>query len=163
MILISKESKGSYNAVIANINQKVSSIIGMIEKLVSSSETNSSELESSLNSLTHQASNLKTYVEGLLNINKQLDAHMPDSCNYKWAYTETKYNCAEPSDCGDCSDCSDCSDCGDCGDCDNDCGNCYESCTYDCGESCTYDCGESCSYDCGESCTYDCGESCSYE
>ena len=101
MTLISKESKGSYNAVIANVNQKVDRIIEMIEKLVSSSENNSAELESKLNSLTHKASNLKTYVEGLLNINKQMDAHMPDDCDYSWAYTETNYDCNEQVDCGE--------------------------------------------------------------
>lgn len=101
MTLISKESKGSYNAVIANVNQKVDGIVEMIEKLVSSSESNSSELESSLNSLRNKASNLKTYVEGLLNINRQMDAHMPDSCEYSWSYTETNYDCNEQVDCGE--------------------------------------------------------------
>lgn len=101
MTLISKESKGSYNAVIANVNQKVDNVIEMIEKLVSSSEINSADLESKLSSLTHRASNLKTYVEGLLNINKQMDAHMPDDCDYSWVYTETNYDCNEQVDCGE--------------------------------------------------------------
>lgn len=101
MTLISKESRGSYNAVIANVNQKVDGIIEMIERLVSSSETNSSELESKLSALTHKASNLKTYVEGLLDINKQMDEHMPESCEYSWTYTETNYDCKEQVDCGE--------------------------------------------------------------
>lgn len=101
MTLISKESRGSYNTVIANVNQKVDNIIEMIEQLVSSSEVNSAELESKLSALTRRASNLKTYVEGLLNINKQMDEHMPDDCEYSWAYTETNYDCKEQVDCGE--------------------------------------------------------------
>ncbi len=101
MTLISKETRGSYNTVIANVNQKVSAIVDMVEKLVSTSEINSASLEDSLNTLIKRTNNLKTYVNGLLNINKQMDANMPDDCDYSWVYTDHEYDCLEQVDCGE--------------------------------------------------------------
>lgn len=103
MTLINKESRGSYNAVIANINQKVASLIDKIEALVSASEINSSNEEQELVRLNRVASNLRTYVSGLLEINKQMDAQMPDSCDYSWVYNECNecsFSCSE-DDCGE--------------------------------------------------------------
>jgi len=151
MTLITKEDKDSYNAVIANVNQKVSSLIDELDKLISTSESNAATEEDSFNTLIKKANNLKTYVSGLLTINKQLDANMPDSCNYKWVYTETEYNCAESSDCGE-----------DCGEGGEDCGEICNFCNDECGEPYS-DCSEPCSYYSGDSgdCE-DCGnwESC---
>jgi hypothetical protein len=175
MTLITKEDKDSYNSVITNVNQKISVLLGELEKLISESESNAADEEDSFNTLIKKANNLKTYVSGLLTINKQLDAQMPDSCNYEWVYTETEYNCAESSDCGeDCGDgCEDCSnDCTvycsnectfeDCSNCTFDCMDDCDYCAYDCNDN---DCGDACSDNCTfESCNEDCGEgSCTFE
>lgn len=118
MTLITKENKDSYNSVIANVNQKVSALLGELEKLISESESNAADEEDSFNTLIKKANNLKTYVSGLLTINKQLDAQMSDSCDYEWVYTETEYNCAESSSCGE---------------------GCSEECSDSCSDSCSYE------------------------
>lgn len=103
MTLITKEDKDNYNSVVTDINQKISGLVDKIESLVQLSEDNSMSASKQLNTLINKASKLKTYVDGLLVINKQLDAGMPDDCNYSWAYTETAYDCGESDACGELS------------------------------------------------------------
>ena len=141
MTLITKEDKDNYNSVVTDINQKISGLVDNLENLIKLSEDNSGKASEQLSVLIRKADKLKTYVNGLLVINKQLDANMPDSCSYEWVYTEAGYDCAEE---------------------DSACGEyCGNSCSYDSSESCSYsgdDCGD-CSYsgdDCGESsCTFE--------
>lgn len=103
MTLITKEDKDSYNAVVNDINQKISSLINKIEAIVNESENNSDTLNSQLETLINKANNLKTYVNGLLVINKQMDAHMPSECDYSWIYTEKEYSCDDSDSCGELS------------------------------------------------------------
>ena len=74
MTLITKENKDSYNSVVTDINQKISGLVDKIENLIKSSEDNSGKANEQLNVLIRKANNLKTYVNGLLLINKQIDA-----------------------------------------------------------------------------------------
>lgn len=101
MTLITKENKDSYNSVVTDINQKISGLIDKIENLIKSSEDNSGKANEQLNVLIRKANNLKTYVNGLLLINKQIDEAMPESCEYSWAYTERPYTCDESDSCGE--------------------------------------------------------------
>lgn len=101
MTLITKENKDSYNSVANDINQKISGLVERIESLIKSSEDNSGKANEQLNVLIRKANNLKTYVNGLLLINKQIDEAMPESCEYSWAYTERSYSCDESDSCGE--------------------------------------------------------------
>lgn len=101
MTLITKEDKDNYNSVVTDINQKISGLVDKIENLIKLSEDNSKEADKQLSELIRKADNLKTYVNGLLIINKQLDEAMPDSCNYEWLYTEAGYDCEESDACGE--------------------------------------------------------------
>lgn len=101
MILVNKESRGSYNAVIANVNQNLSKLVKEAETLVSSSESTTDGQSESLNALIKKANNLLTYVNGLKEINKQLDENMPSGCNYSWSYVENGCDFSEESECGE--------------------------------------------------------------
>lgn len=101
MTLITKEDKDNYNSVINDINQKISGLVDKIESLIKSSEDNSGKANEQLNVLIRKANNLKTYVNGLLLINKQIDEAMPESCEYSWVYTERPYNCDDSDSCGE--------------------------------------------------------------
>jgi hypothetical protein len=101
MTLITKEDKDSYNSVVTDINQKISGLVDRIESLIKLSEDNSMSADKQLSTLINKASKLRTYVNGLLVINKQMDAAMPDDCNYSWAYTENTYDCSESDACGE--------------------------------------------------------------
>lgn len=101
MTLITKEDKDNYNSVVTDINQKISSLVDRIESLIKSSEDNSGKANERLSVLINKANNLKTYVNGLLVINKQIDNAMPDECDYSWAYTERSYSCDESDACGE--------------------------------------------------------------
>ena len=103
MTLITKENKDNYNSVINDINQKISGLINKIEAIVKESENNSDSLNSQLKTLINKANNLKTYVNGLLVINKQIDAAMPSECDYSWVYTEKSYSCDDSDSCGELS------------------------------------------------------------
>lgn len=103
MTLITKEDKDSYNSVVNDINQKISGLINKIEAIVKESESNSDSLNSQLKTLINKANNLKTYVNGLLVINKQIDAAMPSECDYSWVYTEKSYSCDDSDSCGELS------------------------------------------------------------
>ena len=103
MTLITKEDKDNYNSVVNDINQKISSLINKIEAIVNESENNSDTLNSQLETLINKANNLKTYVNGLLVINKQMDASMPSKCDYSWIYTEKEYSCDDSDSCGELS------------------------------------------------------------
>lgn len=101
MTLITKENKDSYNSVVTDINQKISGLVDKIESLIKSSEDNSGKANEQLNVLIRKANNLKTYVNGLLLINKQIDEAMPEECDYSWVYTERSYSCDESDSCGE--------------------------------------------------------------
>ena len=101
MTLITKEDSDNYNSVVNDINQKISGLVDRIENLIKLSEDNSETASKQLNVLINKANNLKTYVNGLLVINKQIDAGMPAGCNYSWAYTENTYDCEESDSCGE--------------------------------------------------------------
>lgn len=103
MTLITKEDKDNYNSVVNDINQKISGLVERIESLIKSSEDNSGIANEQLNVLIRKANNLKTYVNGLLVINKQIDEAMPEECDYSWAYTERSYSCDESDSCGELS------------------------------------------------------------
>jgi hypothetical protein len=103
MTLITNEDKDNYNSVVTDINQKISGLVDKIESLIKSSEDNSETANKQLNVLINKANKLKTYVNGLLVINKQIDEAMPDDCNYSWAYTENAYDCKESDSCGELS------------------------------------------------------------
>lgn len=103
MTLITKENKDNYNSVVNDINQKISGLVDRIENLIKLSEDNSESANKQLNELINKANNLKTYVNGLLVINKQIDNGMPAGCNYSWAYTENTYDCEESDTCGELS------------------------------------------------------------
>jgi len=103
MTLITKEDKDSYNSVVNDINQKISGLVDRIESLIKLSEDNSESANSQLNVLINKANNLKTYVNGLLVINKQIDRGMPSKCDYSWVYTEKSYNCDDSDSCGELS------------------------------------------------------------
>lgn len=101
MTLITKEDKDNYNSVVTDINQKISGLVDNLENLIKLSEDNSGKASEQLSTLIKKADNLKTYVNGLLVINKQLDANMPDSCDYEWVYMENTYDCEESDSCGE--------------------------------------------------------------
>lgn len=101
MTLITKEDKDNYNSVVTDINQKISGLVDRIENLIKSSEDNSGKANERLSVLINKANNLKTYVNGLLVINKQIDNAMPDECDYSWAYTERSYSCDDSDACGE--------------------------------------------------------------
>ena len=101
MTLITKESRGSYNSVIADINQKIAGIIDKLEALVGKSESDSSKYNDNLNKINNRASNLLEYVNGLLAINKQIDAQMPQSCDYSWSYSDDGCDFNDESSCGE--------------------------------------------------------------
>lgn len=101
MILVNKESRGSYNAVIANVNQNVSKLIKEAEVLVSASESKTGSQSESLNALIQKANRLLVYVNGLKEINEQIDANMPESCDYSWSYVENGCDFSEESECGE--------------------------------------------------------------
>ena len=103
MTLITKEDKDSYNSVVNDINQKISGLINKIEAIVNESENNSDTLNSQLEALISKADKLKTYVNGLLVINKQMDSAMPSECDYSWVYTEKEYSCDDSDSCGELS------------------------------------------------------------
>lgn len=103
MTLITKEDKDNYNSVVTDINQKISSLVDRIENLIKLSEDNSESASKQLNTLISKADKLKTFVNGLLVINKQIDNAMPAGCNYSWAYTENTYDCEESDACGELS------------------------------------------------------------
>lgn len=103
MILITKEDKDSYNSAVNDINQKISGLINKIEAIVKESEDNSETLNNKLETLINKANKLKTYVNGLLVINKQMDAAMPSECDYSWIYTEKEYSCDDSDSCGELS------------------------------------------------------------
>lgn len=103
MTLITKEDKDSYNSVVTDINQKISGLVDKIENLIKLSEDKSGKASEQLSVLIRKADKLKTYVNGLLVINKQIDEAMPNSCNYEWAYTEAGYDCEESDSCGELS------------------------------------------------------------
>ena len=103
MTLITKEDKDNYNSVVNDINQKISGLVDKIENLIKLSEDNSDTLNSQLGTLISKANNLKTYVNGLLVINKQIDAGMPAECDYSWVYTEKSYSCDDSDVCGELS------------------------------------------------------------
>lgn len=103
MTLITKEDKDNYNSVINDINQKISGLVDKIESLIKSSEDNSGKANEQLNVLIRKANNLKTYVNGLLLINKQIDEAMPEECDYSWVYTERSYSCDDSDSCGELS------------------------------------------------------------
>ena len=101
MTLITKEDKDNYNSVVTDINQKISGLVDKIESLIKSSKDNSETANKQLNVLINKANNLKTYVNGLLVINKQIDEAMPDDCDYTWEYTERPYSCDDSDSCGE--------------------------------------------------------------
>lgn len=101
MTLITKENKDNYNSVVNDINQKISGLVDRIENLIKSSEDNSERANERLNVLIGKADKLKTYVNGLLVINRQIDNAMPDECDYSWTYTENGYSCDESDSCGE--------------------------------------------------------------
>jgi hypothetical protein len=101
MTLITKEDKDNYNSVVTDINQKISGLVDKIESLIKSSEDNSETANKQLSVLINKANNLKTYVNGLLVINKQIDEAVPEDCNYSWAYTERPYSCDDSDSCGE--------------------------------------------------------------
>lgn len=101
MILVNKESRGSYNAVIANVNQNISKLIKEAEALVSSSESATASQSESLNELIKKANRLLVYVNGLKEINEQIDDGMPSGCNYSWSYVENGCDFSEESACGE--------------------------------------------------------------
>lgn len=101
MTLITKEDKDNYNSVVTDINQKISGLVDKIENLIKLSEDNSGNADKQLSALINKASKLRTYVNGLLVINKQMDAAMPNSCSYEWLYTETAYDCEDSDSCGE--------------------------------------------------------------
>ena len=103
MTLITKEDEDSYNSVVNDINQKISGLINKIEAIVNESENNSDTLNSQLEALISKADKLKTYVNGLLVINKQMDSAMPSECDYSWVYTEKEYSCDDSDSCGELS------------------------------------------------------------
>jgi chemotaxis signal transduction protein len=103
MTLITKEDKDNYNSVVNDINQKISGLVDKIENLIKLSEDNSESANKQLSELINKANNLKTYVSGLLVINKQMDAAMPDECDYSWVYTERPYSCDDSDACGELS------------------------------------------------------------
>ena len=103
MTLITKEDKDNYNAVVTDINQKISGLVDRIESLIKLSEDNSASADKQLKALINKADRLRTYVNGLLVINKQLDSAMPNDCNYSWSSTETGYDCADSDACGELS------------------------------------------------------------
>lgn len=103
MTLITKEDKDNYNSVVTDINQKISSLVDRIENLIKSSEDNSGKANERLSVLIRKANNLKTYVNGLLVINKQIDEAMPEECDYSWVYTENGYSCDDSDACGELS------------------------------------------------------------
>lgn len=101
MTLITKEDKDNYNSVVTDINQKISGLISKIEDLVKLSEDNSESASKQLELLIAKANKLKTFVNGLLVINNQIDAAMPAGCDYSWSYTEKAYECDESNSCGE--------------------------------------------------------------
>jgi len=101
MTLITKEDKDNYNSVVNDINQKISGLVDRIESLIKSSEDNSGKANEQLNVLIRKADKLKTYVNGLLVINRQIDNGMPDDCDYTWKYTERSYTCEDSDSCGE--------------------------------------------------------------
>ena len=101
MTLITKESRGSYNTIIADINQKITGIIEKIEALVSNSEIKAANYDDQLSKLNNRANNLLEYVNGLLAVNKQIDSQMPQSCNYSWSYSDNGCDFNDESDCGE--------------------------------------------------------------
>lgn len=101
MILVNKESRGSYNAVIANVNQNLSKLIKEAESLVSSSESTTDSQSESLNALIKKANNLLTYVNGLKEINEQIDEGMPSGCDYSWSYVDNGCDFNDESNCGE--------------------------------------------------------------
>lgn len=103
MTLITKENKDNYNSVVTDINQKISGLVDRIENLIKLSEDNSESANKQLNELINKANNLKTYVNGLLIINKQIDNGMPEDCDYSWVYTEKAYSCDQDDACGELS------------------------------------------------------------
>lgn len=101
MTLITKEGKDNYNSVVNDINQKISGLVDKVESLIKLSEDNSESANKQLNVLINKANNLKTYVNGLLAINRQIDNGMPGDCNYGWVYTERPYSCEDSDSCGE--------------------------------------------------------------
>ena len=94
MTLVNKETRGSYNTVVTNINQKINTIITSLDKLIQKSSNNTKSFDNKINELNKEANNLMAYALGVKRILQQLDAFMPGTCDYDWIWTEPSEDCS---------------------------------------------------------------------